>query len=404
MEQKLLKILMLTNKMPYPPHDGGAIATLSIATGLANLGHRVTMLAMNTSKHHFALDKLPDDIKRKVEFIGVDVNTGISFGPALRNYFLSSIPYNAERFITTEYNEALIKLLTSQNFDVVHLEGPYLGPYIRTIRKQTMALVSMRPQNVEHEIWQRNAANASGLKKYYLKNLAKRIKRFETSMVNNYDVLVPITQRDAGIYLNLGCKIPIFVAPTGIESNRYSLDFEAMEYPSLFHLGALDWVPNQEGLKWFFSKVWPLVYKEFPALKFYLAGRNAPPYFRKMSEPNIEFLGEVDNALDFIRSKAIMIVPLLSGSGLRIKIIEGMALGKAIITTTIGKEGIDCSHTEHILIADSSKEFLDALRFLMADKNRVIEMGRNAAAFVNKNYNTSAIINSLADFYIQHLP
>ncbi|MDP2423958.1 MAG: glycosyltransferase family 4 protein [Bacteroidales bacterium] len=404
MRSKKLKILMLANKMPYPPRDGGAIATLSIATNLADLSHTVTMLVMNTSKHHYDLQQIPDALKNSVEFISVDVNTDISVRKALRNYFVSSLPYNAERFISADYDRALGQLLASRSFDVIHLEGPYLGPYIRTIRKHTMALVSMRPQNIEHEIWQRIAVLTSGLKKPYIKNLAKRIRRFETSMINNYDVLVPITHRDADIYRHLGCRIPIFVASTGIDANRFIPDFDVMEYPSLFHLGALDWAPNQEGLKWFFSRVWPRIHKEFPSLKFYLAGRNAPPYFRKLSEPNVEFLGEVESAHDFIRSKAIMVVPLFSGSGLRIKIIEGMALGKAIITTNIGKEGIECSHMRHMMIADRPDEFLEAVRHLVTDRNRVVAIGQEAAVFVNTNYNNTKIINSLAEFYIKHLP
>jgi polysaccharide biosynthesis protein PslH len=399
-----MDILMLTNKMPYPPKDGGSIATLSIAKSFADLGHKVTVLAMNTSKHHFNIDEIPEEISNKIEFLGVDVNTDISVWEALKNLLTSSIPYNAQRFITEEYDRKLAEVLQSQKFDVVHLEGPYLGPYIRTIRKHTAALVSMRPQNVEHEIWQRTAAQAKGPKRLYIANLARRVERFEVSMLNNYDVMVPITKRDGDLFIKLGCKIPMHVAPTGIDAETFRPDYESMDYPSLFHLGALDWPPNQEGLKWFFAKVWPNILKEFPDLKFYLAGRNAPPEFAKFSEPNVEFLGEVESAHDFIRSHAIMVVPLLSGSGMRIKIIEGMALGKAIITTSIGSEGINSTHGENMMVANEPEEFLDSVRFLLSGKDKVVEMGRQAEAFVNQHYNNLEIIRSLIGFYQKHLP
>jgi glycosyltransferase involved in cell wall biosynthesis len=399
-----MDILMLTNKMPYPPKDGGSIATLSIARSFSELGHKVTILAMNTSKHHFNVDDIPANISEQIEFIGVDVNTDVSVWDALKNLLASSVPYNAQRFITLDYDRKLAEVLQSRKFDVVHLEGPYLGPYIRTIRKHTTALVSMRPQNVEHEIWQRTAAQSKGPKGLYIANLAKRVKRFEVSMLNNYDVMVPITKRDGDLFKKLGCKIPMLVTPTGIDTGTFKPDYENIDYPSLFHLGALDWPPNQEGLKWFFSKVWPKILKEFPDLKFYLAGRNAPPEFDKFSEPNVEFLGEVESAHDFIRSKTIMVVPLLSGSGMRIKIIEGMALGKAIITTSIGREGIDVTHKKNMMIADSPDEFLDTVRFLLSGKEKAVEMGKQAVEFVNHHYDNLSIMKALSDFYIKHLP
>ena len=399
-----MDILMLTNKMPYPPKDGGSIATLSIARSFSELGHKVTILAMNTSKHHFNVDDIPATISKQIEFIGIDVNTDVSKWDALKNLLVSSVPYNAQRFISLDYDRKLTEILQSRRFDVVHLEGPYLGPYIRTIRKHTAALVSMRPQNVEHEIWQRTAAQSKGPKGIYIANLAKRVKRFEVSMLNNYDVMVPITKRDGDLFIKLGCKIPMLVTPTGIDTGTFKPDYENIDYPSLFHLGALDWPPNQEGLKWFFAKVWPKILKEFPDLKFYLAGRNAPPEFAKFSEPNVEFLGEVESAHDFIRSKAIMVVPLLSGSGMRIKIIEGMALGKAIITTSIGREGIDVTHEQNMMIADSPDEFLNTVRFLLSGKEKAVAMGKQAVEFVNHHYDNLSIMKALSDFYIKHLP
>lgn len=399
-----MNILMLSNKMPYPPKDGGSIATLSIAKSFAALGHKVTMLVMNTYKHHYNISDVPEPLASQVSFIGVDLNTDLSAWDALKNFLFSAIPYNAQRFISEEYDRQLAALLQSEPFDVVHLESPYLGPYIHTIRKHTKALVSMRPQNVEHEIWQRTAALAGGLRRLYLSNLAGRVKRLEVSMLNNYDVMVPITKRDGDLLQQLGCKLPMFVAPTGVDTEAFKPDFDKMEYPAMFHLGALDWPPNQEGLKWFFAKVWPLILKEFPDLKFYLAGRNAPPEFSKLSEPNLIFLGEVDSAQDFIRSKAVMIVPLLSGSGMRIKIIEGMALGKAIITTSIGCEGISVTHGENMLIADTPEEFLNAVRFLLSGKDKVVEMGKNAVSFIRKYYDNLEIVRSLGEFYQKNMP
>jgi glycosyltransferase involved in cell wall biosynthesis len=142
-----------------------------------------------------------------------------------------------------------------------------------------------------------------------------------------------------------------------------------------------------------------MVLGRHPALKFYLAGRNAPSTISSAYFPNVEFLGEVGDAYEFMRSKAIMIVPLLSGSGMRIKIVEGMALGKSIVTTGIGTEGIATTSGENILVADSPEEFAAAICRLAEDKEYFSRIGQNAFKFVRDNYDNLAITASLVEFF-----
>jgi glycosyltransferase involved in cell wall biosynthesis len=187
--------------------------------------------------------------------------------------------------------------------------------------------------------------------------------------------------------------------PTGISTKELLPDHGQMDYPSVFHIGALDWGPNLEGLQWFFRKVWPSVLKQYPELKFYLAGRNAPESLRDAGYQNMVFLGEVEDAYEFMRSKAIMIVPILSGSGMRIKIVEGMALGKTIVTTTIGTEGIHTENTKNILIADTPEGFANAICELAANPELFSAIGKNARTFVQENYDTLAITRACMDFF-----
>jgi glycosyltransferase involved in cell wall biosynthesis len=158
-------------------------------------------------------------------------------------------------------------------------------------------------------------------------------------------------------------------------------------------------MPNQEGLSWFFENVWGKVLEKHPGLNFYLAGRNAPAFYSSLPYANVIFLGEVENAYDFIRSRAVMVVPLLSGSGMRIKIIEGMALGKAIVTTSIGTEGISTTHGKDILIADDPEQFALCIASLIDHRNYCMEIGKNARNFVAAQYDNSAITLSLTEFY-----
>lgn len=399
-----MKILQITNKVPYPANDGGAIACLNLTRGFALLGHKVTVLAMNTLKHHTDIFEIPESVKDWADFKLVDVPARISPVAATYNLLFSGKPYNAVRFISQPFEKKLKKLLKKKEFDIIQLEGLYVCPYIPLIRKYSDAKIVYRAHNIEHEIWERTAAMSSGLKRLYLKILSKRIKIFEKSFINSYDLLVPITERDGIMLDKLGNKKPMHVSPTGIESTVLIPHSKNLEHPSLFHIGSLDWAPNQEGLIWFIERCWPKIHEQFPDLKFYIAGRNAPDWLvRRFHAPNIVFEGEVADAYQFMNSKSIMVVPLFSGSGMRIKIIEGMALGKPIVSTPIGTEGISTQSGKNILIADNEKEFVADVERLITDNELFQNISRSAIEYIQEKFDNLALAGALTDFYKMHI-
>lgn len=397
-----MRILQLMNKVPWPPKDGGAIACLNMTKGFAMLGHEVTVLSMNTSKHHISLKDMPAELRNRADFRLVEVPAYINWFEAALNLLFSKLPYNAQRFISDEYSFELVKLLTEKAFDVIQLEGLYLCPYIPVIRKYSDAKIAYRAHNIEYEIWARTASLSEGFRSRYLKNLSKRIKRFEISYLNSYDILVPITDRDGQILDELGNTKPRHTSQTGIDFASLVPTAKKLEFPSLFHIGALDWAPNQEGLIWFFNHCWPKIHSENPDLKFYLAGRNAPEWFvRHIKLDGVEYLGEINDAYDFINSKAIMVVPLFSGSGMRIKIIEGMSLGKPIVTTDIGTEGIPTENGNNILIANTADDFTEAIFRLINDRELSNRIGKNAIGFIQEKFDNLSQAGSLIEFYKQ---
>lgn len=397
-----MRILLITNKVPYPPKDGGAIATFNMAKGLAELNNEVTILSLNTNKHYCNLKGIPQNILDRISFIAVDINTDLSAFSALKNLFFSKLPYNAERFISRDFEEKITEVLKNNSFDIIQLEGLYLGPYIETIRKSSQSVITYRAHNIEYEIWQRTLnQEANKLKKQYLKLLSKRIERMERQIINKYDALVPITARDAKKLEELGNVKPYIVSQTGFDLQKIdNVSSSEIDFPSIFHIGSLDWAPNQEGLLWFIDNCWDEIKRRVPSLKFYIAGRNAPDWFiSKMKKDGIIFEGEVDDAYKFMERKAVMIVPLLSGSGMRIKVIEGMALGKAIITTSIGIEGINAENNKQAIVADSPDDFTESCIALMADRALVERIGAKAKEFIMKNFDNLAIAKKLLEFY-----
>lgn len=400
-----MKILQLTNKIPYPPKDGGARATLNLSLGFAKLGHDVTILGMNTSKHFIGIDALPEEITRNVKFHAVYVNTKLCLWDALTNLLFSKLPYNATRFISDNYSNKLKELLQSEKFDIIQLEGLYLTFYIDLIKQYSNAKIVLRAHNVEHEIWQRASKQPNPIfKRFYLQLLASRIKNLEVSTINKYDLLVPITGRDANILNQLGNQKPFCTTPFGIDTSHLKPPSGKIDFPSLFFIGTLDWLPNQEGIVWFLDNVWQEIGTMHSNLKLYIAGRNAPNWMmKKFNKKNVVYLGEIEDAYEFMNKYAIMVVPLFSGSGIRVKIIEGMALGKTIITTGIGAEGIDATSETNILIENDAQGFINQINRLLCNKSAFDQIGENASIFANKYFDNSRITSHLISFYKNHM-
>ena len=393
-----LQILQLCHKFPYPLRDGGAIAVTYLAKAYAALGHEVTLLSMNTSKHWFDISTLPPDFDHYVAMHTVFVENHIRILPALHNLFFSNKSYHVDRFESAEFAEKLARLLQKNTFDVVQLESIFLAPYLPIIRQYAPAAkVVLRTHNVEHEIWERVADNASPLKKWYLRSITPRLKAYELEQINHCDLVVGISQRDVAQFKNLGLHQPATVCPSGRDCRDYRPDPPSFLRPlSLSFIGSLDWMPNQEGLRWFLDTIWlPLLAPNFPELTFHIAGRTAPRWLRELDMERVTFHGEVPDAADFLNQHSVMVVPLLSGGGMRAKILEGMAVGKVVLSTRLGIEGIEATDRQECLLADQPAEWLDAIRWCYEEGENLAALGNRARLFCEQHFDNEEIARKL---------
>ncbi|MFQ5446913.1 MAG: glycosyltransferase family 4 protein, partial [Saprospiraceae bacterium] len=373
-----MKILILSKKFPYPLREGEPIATTYLSRALHDLGASLTLLSMNTTKAFFPIEKLPASYNHFDQIHTVAVDNRISIRGAIKS-LLSGDSYILSRFKSREFDDALKQLLTHHSFDVIQIETPYLAHCIPLIRQLSRAKVAMRAHNVEHEIWQRVAQNSTSfLKRWYLKKQNESLRKFEIESLSQYDALVAITQRDLEVFKSLGYQNASVVAPVGINAGDYPPDFDSFSGDiSLAFIGALDWMPNQEGVLWLLEKVWPSIRKEFPGLRLNIAGKNTPGWLGKKRLEGVQFLGEVESATEFINGHMVMVAPLFSGSGIKVKVLEGMALGRVVITTPIGAEGIPATHGKHLLIASNEAEFQASVRFCFENRAGALQMGKN---------------------------
>jgi glycosyltransferase involved in cell wall biosynthesis len=394
-----MKILQLTNRIPFPLNDGGNLAVHAITEGFLQAGVSLSMLAMNTTKHWADINTLPPLYKQIEHFKSVKVDNRIKPLDAFLNLFKGS-SYNIDRFISKEYEQELIHILQKEDFDIVHLEGLFLVPYIKTIRKYSKAKIAMRQHNIEFSIWERLAEQAKNpLKKTYLNLLAKRLRKFELDHINDYDLIVPISKIDEKAYIKLGTKQPLFLHPFGIDIEKIQFHPADTLPLSLYHLGAMDWLPNQESVQWLLEKVMPLIYEKLPETKLYLAGRNMPDHYTSQNWKNVAVLGEVPDAAAFEKDKSILVVPLLSGGGVRIKIFQAMAMGKTVITTSIGVEGIEAENNKEVFIADTPLEFARKIIDVVQQPELIRQTGSAARKLIEEKYNRPLLIRDLLERY-----
>lgn len=393
-----LNILVICNKSPWPPREGGPIAMNNIIEGLIKAGHKVKVVAINTNKYSTNVVDIPEEYRRKTEIELEYIDLGIKPIPAFLNLFTSK-SYHVERFISKDFELLLRKVLNEQTFDIVQIETLFMSPYIPVIRELSNAKIVLRAHNVEHLIWKRVASiTKNPLKRAYLKHLSQTLEKYERNIVKSYDGIVPISVKDEEFFKEV-CNIPVNTISFGINYDNIKISDKFPEEISLFHIGSMNWMPNQEGISWFLDKVWPIVNRKHPKLKLYLAGREMPHWLVNTKLPNVVIVGEVADAHDFIRSKCVSIAPLFSGSGIRIKIIESMALGKPVISTTIGAEGINYTSGKDIMIADDENEMVDAITALVTDIHFCHALGKNAAMLIDKEHNNNKLIIELSKFY-----
>ncbi len=362
-----MHILQVSPRVPFPLHDGGAIGIYNITKGLLEAGHRVTMLAINTPKHHQPNDVLAH-LGPAFRLVTVDVNTNLKPAKALRNLLFSRLPYNVARFISPDVIQALVNLIQTETFDVIQYEGTFVAWYHEWLDSEELtpvgSITMLRAHNIEYVIWGRLAeGERNPFKNWYLRDLSGRMRRFERHYLPLFDGIAAITDEDAARLRALGCQQPIAIVPAAVELSDFRPDPAARPRPrTVFMIGSLNWLPNLEGLDWLLHEVWPAAHAEMPELELHVAGSHPPARLLAPRQDNVFVHGFVASAADFIRQHELMLVPLLSGGGMRIKIIEGMAAGKAILSTTVGAEGVAATDGASIVLRDEPAAWLAALR------------------------------------------
>lgn len=389
-----MRFLILTKKFPYPPKDGESLLISNFYKSLKTKNHEIDILSFNTIKHYFKITDLPDIENPYSNIWEIFLDNRVKVLPAIFNLF-SNIPYNISRFINNDFKKKLFEILSTNIYEVIIFESIFLHPYLEIANKYSSAKKIMRAHNVEFEIWQRLSINEKKpIFKFYKKYLSKKLKTYEINAISEYDQIITLTERDLNTYLQYSKMKSILVLPAGINNiGKNEIKITIENNLKISFIGSLDWMPNIEGLNWFIENCWFKYNLKSANIELHIAGRNTPEWLLNLNEKNIFVHGEVKDSAKFLSSCHVMIVPLLSGGGMRLKILEAMSLERLVISTKLGFEGIDVIDNEQILVANTPQEFIMKINFCSQYPQKMLTISKNAKELFTKKYEINSIVS-----------
>ncbi len=396
MASSSLKILQISPMVPFPLDNGGRIGIYGITNYLAKRNHKIDFVTFRKgSDYQYAYRELS---KISTPHI-LDIGAENSIPGAVFNLF-SGVPYNISKYNKRKLRKFLRQYFKNNSPDIVHVDNLHLGWTIDLIRKYTDCPVVLREHNVELLIMKRfSEAQSNIFLKLYSKWQYKKFLSYEPGTCAKFDLCLMITEEDRKFILDLNPDIKTAVVPAGVESALLERETVPVIPYSLYHIGSLKWLPNYDALSWFMKDIFPGIIKELPQVRLYLYGEGSDSFkIDDQVKNNVVVKGWVEDIFEEIKDKDLAVVPLRIGGGMRIKLIELMALGKNILSTSVGSEGINAVPGVHLQAADSAEEFRNEI--VKYFKTGSMSENGKARQFVAENYTWEKVAEKLENLYL----
>lgn len=386
-----MKILQLYYKLPFPAHDGGALSIRELTNALLSDGMDVRVLAMKQKNEPFMRNEDFEIFSNTTRLQWIEVDNRVRLKDVIRSLF-DSRSYLSSRFDNKSFGNALIHILQEEMFDVVMLDHLYLHWYIIQIRKNSKARIVLRAQNAEGDLWNQNVkAERNPIKKMLLSIMTRRLIHEEQQVLRAVNLTLTTSELDKQLLLSRCPQVQIETVRIPVSRRIIQREFsEIQRSVTFYHIGSMDWLPNARGMKWFFDYVYPLLLKDSKMPKIYLAGKNMPEWMYQFDDGNngIKIVGEVESSFEFHMNHDILLVPVQQSGGVRVKILEAMMAGNAVISTAAGAQGLDMENGKHLLIADSARDFACCMQKLIYDidlRKQLVDNAKSAVTARNSH-------------------
>ncbi len=379
-----LRVLVLDEWIPYPPDSGKRVRTWNILRRLARR-HKVLLHCYGDAESEAA---------QAVRSAGITMNTvaplpeltgwGL-YGRLLQN-LLSSNPYSVSKHDTHRFREGLKRLCSENQFDLVHFEWT---PYAHFMGEVGDLPCLIMAHNIETQIWSRRAQQCRGrTASAFFRLQAGKMERFERRAMRQADCVATVTELDAQQVKAWGARNTALVE-NGVDLNEFVPPVEGVQdSQEVLFLGSLDWYPNLNAVEYLIEHIWPLIKERFPYARLRIVGRRSPHSLEKRvaQSAGVELVGEVADVRPHLGRAAVVLVPLRIGGGSRIKILEALAMGKAVVSTKIGAEGLAVSDGAHLVLADSPADFAQRTIELLNSSQQRSALGMRGRALVEERY------------------
>jgi glycosyltransferase involved in cell wall biosynthesis len=391
------RILVIAGCFPYPPTNGLEMRIWAMLRSLASSGHSVDLLCFGDPDRYQDAPEI-HSVCRSVEVIP-HVTSGVSRAldiPGRLRVLCSAWPYPVARSRSKEMEESIRSRLEAQLCDAVLFEETYL---LVNFPGRTSVPVAIDHHNSEYTLVRRYLAQERNpIRLIYGWLEAMKLRAWERNVSRRADLILTCSDADRQIFKNLAPEVPAVVVPNVIDVDQY-VPVQRDVSTTILYTGGMDWYPNQDAVRYFVREMMPIVRKAVSGVRFVIAGRNPPEAFRKSLADvlDVEFTGAVPNIREEIAKAAVCVVPLRMGSGTRLKILEAAAMGKPVVSTTIGAEGLEFKNGKEIMLADDPKLFGERVIKLLNDKSERERIGSAARERVRSNYSLDVLRCRLAD-------
>lgn len=379
-----MKLLWVKAGGLLPPDMGGKIRSYNILKQLARR-HEITLFTFYPEH--------PDDQHLRgngffthIVPVPLPLPARRSLGEYLRaaRIMAARRPVTIDKFLYPEVRRRYAELLASDTFDVVVCD--FLVP-ASLMHWKTPPPTILFTHNVEAQVWERHyKVTTNPLMKIVCWLESRALSGAERHYVELADQVLAVSENDRAFFLQFVDASRVSVIPTGVDTEYFQPSPEPEQPGAMVFTGTMDWMPNEDGVAYFADKIFPLIQHEIPDAAFWAVGRRPPRRIQALASGSVIVTGAVDDIRPYLGKAAVCVVPLRSGSGTRIKIFEAMAMGKAVVSTTMGAEGLPVSHGENIILADEPGDFARQVVQLLRDPQRRTQLGQAARRLVEENY------------------
>lgn len=393
-----LKVLVLDEEIPFPLNSGKRIRTWNLLRHLAP-EHDITFLCYGKRDHPGveAFEKLGIRVVVVAEL--APANSLSFYAGALGNLF-SAWPYSVARHHTARFKKAIRRLIAENRYDMVHCEWTPYASYMDAADRLPMLVMA---HNIETTVWRRRAEHAPNpVERMYMALQAAKMGRFEKRCFTHAAQVAVVTAEEQQMARTWGARGTALVS-NGVDTEYLQPSSQAADANSMLFLGSLDWQPNRDALRYLIRDILPKIQSSNPQAVLSVVGRQPANKLREQVEGlrGVAWIGEVPDIRPWFARAAVVLVPLRIGGGSRIKILESLAMGRAVVTTSIGAEGLDLVSGTHCLIADSPDEFSACVEEILKSPFRALELGRNGRSLVVEQYDWQRLAQELSRVWME---